>query len=164
MQDMDSTLGISPNLASSAADPVVAEFGRVRLRWHARSLRGNRTIAEAARLVGLNRDELSRIERGETKQIQFQTVAKLLAGYQCALGDLFEVEAATQPKTSVPLYIHAVAALANGTIPIKSVGRRAVRRPAELDVTTAGDEAAFSPSPSNTPTRRRRSPVGTHNR
>lgn len=67
------------------------------LRWHARSLRGSRTPVDAARLVALNRDELSRIERGETKQIQFQTVAKPPAGYGCALTDLFEIAVATEP-------------------------------------------------------------------
>ena len=36
-------------------------------------------------MVRLNRDELSRIERGETTQIRFETLAKLLAGYRCGL-------------------------------------------------------------------------------
>jgi hypothetical protein len=39
----------------------------------------------------VNRDELSRIERGETVQIRFETLAKLVSGYHCSLEELLEV-------------------------------------------------------------------------
>ncbi|MHB1711712.1 MAG: helix-turn-helix domain-containing protein, partial [Acidimicrobiales bacterium] len=172
VQGMDGTAGITPvaspalrSSAAAAADPVVAEVGPVRLRWHARSLRGSRTIVDAARLIGINRDELSRIERGETKQIQFQTVAKFLAAYGCALTDLFEVEPAAPEQAPTPLYVHVVKALAHGTLPLQPVRRRAVRRAAEPDVTSTADEAAFSPSgPDAPPRRRQRAAAGTLNR
>jgi len=71
--------------------PVVATWGDVELRWHAAELRGERSLAQAARELGVNRDELSRIERGETVQIRFETLAKLVSGYHCSLEDLLEV-------------------------------------------------------------------------
>lgn len=71
--------------------PVVARYGDVELRWHARELRGDRTLVQAARELGVNRDELARIERGETVQIRFETLAKLVSGYRCSLSDLLEV-------------------------------------------------------------------------
>lgn len=71
--------------------PVVAAWGDVELRWHAAELRGERSLVQAARELGVNRDELSRIERGETVQIRFETLAKLVSGYRCSLEDLLEV-------------------------------------------------------------------------
>lgn len=147
----------------AALAPVLAEIGNVRLRWHARDLRGSRSLREAAELVGMNRDELGRIERGETKQIQFQTLAKFLAAYRCTLDDLFEVEVAEGPS-SAPLYAGAVAALAAGTLSAAVPGRRCVRRDSPADMVAESDESSFAGSSTQTGERRRRSPVGTLNR
>jgi DNA-binding Xre family transcriptional regulator len=144
-------------------DPVVAEFGAIRLLWCARRLRGDLTITEAARRVGLNRDELARIERGETKQIQFKTVAKLIVGYGCAVTDLFEVQPAVVEDESAPFYGGTLAALATGIVPNESAGRRTVRRSPDLDVIGEHEEAMFAASP-EPPARRRRSPIGTAGR
>lgn len=149
----------------SAPVPVIAEVGGVRLLWHARELRGARSLREAALLVGMNRDELGRIERGETKQIHFRTLAKILAAYHCTLDDLVKVEVA-ESHGSAPLYAGAVAALAAGTLPGAAPLRRAVRRSTAADVVDEGDEDSFavSTSAAQASAGRRRSPVGTLNR
>ena len=139
-------------------DPVVATEHGVRLLLHARSLRGTQTLVEIATRAGINRDELSRFEKGETTQVRFATIAKLLAAYNCSLEDLFEVERASQPE-SAPLYAGALAALTAGTLP-RSVSRRAVRRSTELDVVSDVEEQAFARSPVVS-AGRRRAPVGT---
>jgi DNA-binding Xre family transcriptional regulator len=144
--------------------PVIAEVGDVRLLWHLRELRGARSLREAAELVGMNRDELGRIERGETKQIHFQTLAKLLAAYRCDLDDLFEV-AITTAHGPIPLYTGAVAALTANTLPAAGT-RRSVRRSTTADVVNEGDEDSFAASKQadQSPARRRRAPLGTLNR
>lgn len=148
--------------AGSADDaPVIAEVEGLKLRWHARELRGSRSLVEAAALVGLNRDELSRIERGETKQIHFRTIAKLLAGYNCSVSELVDVEWVGEEGAALPLYVHAVEALTHGVPPNQPPRRRAVRRSSEADVVEPGDEATFAPSLNEPAPRRRRSPSGT---
>ena len=92
---------VSPELSllsegdgSEEFSPIVADVEGVRLLLHARQLRGRMTLVEASRRAGLNRDELSRLEKGETTQVRFSTIAKLLAAYGCSLADLVEVERA----------------------------------------------------------------------
>lgn len=143
---------------STTADPVVAEVDGVRLYWHVRALRGDRSLTEAAKMVRLNRDELSRIERGETTQIRFETLAKLLAGYRCELVDLFHVES-TPSDTPQPLYEGALAALRSGVIKGATPTRRAVRRSSSFDAVDDADEQDFAPSP-DVRSARRRSSVG----
>lgn len=137
--------------------PIVAEVDGVRLRLHLRRLRGAMTLVEVARRGGLNRDELSRLERGETSQVRFSTLAKLLSVFDCSLDDLIEIERAS---AHAPLYAGALAALADGTIPAPGPGRRAVRRALADEVAAAADEASFAPS-AVVRSDRRRSPVGT---
>ena len=147
----------------SDREPVVAQAGGVRLVLHARKLRGTRTLVQAAQLCGLNRDELSKIERGETKQIRFDTLAKLLAGYQCQLTDLVEVKAEPFPQ-QVPLYTAALAALGSGLLAPVPPQRRTVRRDASADVVHEHDESAFAATADAAPDpepRRRRRPTGT---
>jgi DNA-binding Xre family transcriptional regulator len=143
-----------PRLVESGyEDPVVAEVGGVRLVWHARALRGERSLTEAAKLVRLNRDELSRIEKGETTQIRFETVVKLIAGYQCQLTDLLhvEVEPTDTPK---PLYEGALEALRAGAL-LPTSRRRTVRRASSLDVVDEGDARRFASAPEVQSPRRR---------
>jgi DNA-binding Xre family transcriptional regulator len=109
-------------VAGSADAPIVASYGGVRLRWHARELRGDRTLAEAARATGINRDELSRIERGETVQIRFETLAKLVEGYGCAVSDLIEI-AATEPDAAAAPWRGPLAALRAGRVRAGVPGR-----------------------------------------
>jgi DNA-binding Xre family transcriptional regulator len=147
------------------ADPIVARAGGLCLRWRARALRGDRTIAEAARMVDLNRDELSRIEKGETIQIRFETLAKLLVGYNCELSDLVEVVSDVEEAGpgARPLYAGVLDALEAGVIERRTAGRRAVRRSPEVDILVENDEARFAPSPV-VRSARHRAPVGTANR
>ncbi|MHB8185499.1 MAG: helix-turn-helix domain-containing protein [Dermatophilaceae bacterium] len=162
---MSRTVIASAAQERSAPAPVIAEVGVVRLLWHARELRGTRSLREAAALVGMNRDELGRIERGETKQIHFQTLAKILAAYRCTLDDLLEVDVAPAHGPT-PLYAGAVAALAAGPLPADAPMRRTVRRSTTTDVVNEGDEDFFAVSTqaAQVPAGRRRSPMGTLNR
>ena len=153
--------GTESGRASTAVDvvhePVVADVEGVRLRLHARERRGSLTLVEVARRTGLDRDELRRLEKGETTQVRFSTLAKLLAVYDCALEDLVTVERVEQES---PLYAAALAALVDGTLPESGRRRRAVRRGASSDSISEGEESAFAASGSS-PSRRRRAPVGT---
>ncbi|MHB1511194.1 MAG: helix-turn-helix domain-containing protein [Acidimicrobiales bacterium] len=148
--------------AEPGADPIVARAVGVRLRFHARSLRGERSVAEAARLVGLNRDELARMERGETTQIRFETIAKLVAGYRCKLSDVIEVEPDPDAGSSVPrpLYAGVLAALGAGVLKPESPRRRTVRRTSAGEILAEEDETGFALS-SSAISAHRRSPIGT---
>ena len=94
---------------------MVASWGGVELRWHAAELRGDRSLAQAARELGVNRDELSRIERGETVQIRFETLAKLVSGYHCTLADLLEVASPGDPDAAP--WSGPLAAIREGRVP-----------------------------------------------
>ncbi len=137
--------------------PVVAEVDGVRLRLQLRQLRGSMTLVEVARRGRLNRDELSRLERGDTTQVRFSTLAKLVAMYGCSLDDLIAIE--RQPE-GTPLYGGALAALADGTVPASGPGRRAVLRSVHGDLVPNGDENEFAPS-DHVRGGRRRAAVGT---
>lgn len=137
--------------------PVVADVKGVRLVLRARHLRGRMTLVEAAHRAGLNRDELSRLERGETTQVRFSTIAKLLAAYGCTLTDLVAVE---RVPTRTPLYAGALAALEAGVLASRGPDHRAVRRSTELDVIPDGEESTFVSAAETTP-RWQRSAVGT---
>lgn len=160
---MSSTQRDVSSPGASTNDPVVASVAGLRLRWHARALRGDRSLAEAARLVRLNRDELSRIERGETTQIRFETLAKLLVGYGCGLDDLLEVEPKDNETVAAPLYTGVLAALGDRSTSVRPPARRAVRRSVDADILPEDDEARFAPSAPKRSTRRR-PPPGTLNR
>lgn len=112
-------------ILASCGEPVVADVDGVRLDLHARRLRGEMSLVEAAFRTELNRDELRRLEKGETTQVRFSTLAKLLAAYECALDELIEVE---RVPVAAPLYAGALAALADGVLGGSAPGRRAVRR------------------------------------
>lgn len=106
-----------------ASSPIVAAYGGVELHWHARELRGERTIAEMAREIGMNRDELARIERGETVQIRFETLAKLMSGFGCGLNDLLEAVPITPREESAP-WLAPLSALKDGRVLPGVPGRR----------------------------------------
>lgn len=77
------------------SSPVVAESVSARLTLELRALRGSRSLTEVADVVGIRSDELGRIERGETKQMRFSTLLRLLEGLGIELHDLFKVERST---------------------------------------------------------------------
>lgn len=164
MRGMSGSMLVSPELSllsegdgSEEFSPIVADVEGVRLLLHARQLRGRMTLVEASRRAGLNRDELSRLEKGETTQVRFSTIAKLLAAYGCSLADLVEVE---RVPATAPLYAGALAALEAGVLGGNGPGRRAVRRSSDLDVISEDEEATFAPAAEAT-SRRRRSAAGT---
>ena len=164
MRGMSGSALVSPELGalsegdgSEEFSPIVADVEGVRLLLHARQLRGRMTLVEASRRAGLNRDELSRLEKGETTQVRFSTIAKLLAAYGCSLADLVEVE---RVPATVPLYAGALAALEAGELGGNRHGHRAVRRSSDLDVISEDEEATFAPAAEAT-SRRRRPAVGT---
>ena len=164
MRGMSGSALVSPELGalsegdgSEEFSPIVADVEGVRLLLHARRLRGRMTLVEASRRAGLNRDELSRLEKGETTQVRFSTIAKLLVAYGCSLADLVEVE---RVPAAAPLYAGALAALEAGVLGGDRPGRRAVRRSSDLDVISEDEEATFAPAVAGA-SRRRRPAVGT---
>ena len=164
MRGMSGSALVSPELGalsegdgSEEFSPIVADVEGVRLLLHARQLRGRMTLVEASRRAGLNRDELSRLEKGETTQVRFSTIAKLLVAYGCSLADLVVVE---RVPAAAPLYAGALAALEAGVLGGDRPGRRAVRRSSDLDVISEDEEATFAPAVAGA-SRRRRPAVGT---
>lgn len=111
--------------------PTVAEGASLRIRSNIRVLRGDLSLAAAARAVGIDRNELRRIEKGETNQIRFDTLVKLCEAYHCTVADLLEVEPAGTTSDE-PVYAGALMAFSQGLI--APAPRRAVRRDASLDV------------------------------
>lgn len=98
-----------------AEQPVALEGG-LALFVHASELRGDLSRAEAARRVGIGADELAKIERGETTQVRWVTLLKLMSAYRCSLQDLVEVRA-TEPIPEVePAYARTLEALRVGRL------------------------------------------------
>ena len=140
--------------------PVIAEVKKIRVRSHARLLRGSRSLSEAADLVGLNKDELRRIEKGETRQIRFETIAKLLSAYNCTLDELLEVEAVDE-KVKDSIYEQALRFYVTNEDYSAQPLRRAVRRSESFDMQDEAEFAAFIASDVGAEIpRRRRPPLG----
>ena len=99
-------------------------------------------MSEAADLVGLNKDELRRIEKGETRQIRFETIAKLLSAYNCTLDELLEVEAVDE-KVKDSIYEQALRFYVTNEDYSAQPLRRAVRRSESFDMQDEAEFAAF---------------------
>lgn len=100
---------------SLAKAPRVAHDGDATLVLRAVEMRGDRSCAEAARLIGIRADELARIERGETSQVRWLTILKILRGYECSVEDLLEVEYEAPPPVE-PAYVKPLQAIVDGRI------------------------------------------------
>jgi DNA-binding Xre family transcriptional regulator len=77
---------------------------------------GDMSRAEAARRVGIGSDELAKIERGETTQVRWVTLLKLMRAYGCSLQDLVEVRAMEPVREVRPAYARALEALRAGQL------------------------------------------------
>ena len=130
---------------SSAPSVVAANVGGLQVVLHARALRGERSLREAAVLVGLNRDELSRIEKGGTTQIRFETIAKILSGYSCSLEELMEVRKIPQ-ENKKSLYGHVVSYLAEHGAVGSEPAQRTVRSAPEVNMHEDEDRVVFDSS------------------
>lgn len=106
---------------------VVAEVAGECLIVRAQELRGERTLSDIAARIGIRQDDLSRIERGETQSIRFETLLKLCSVYEVGLSELFAVESVA-PRRESPL-ARVLAGVEAGTVqthqPAK--GRRKLR-------------------------------------
>jgi DNA-binding Xre family transcriptional regulator len=92
---------------------AVAEEGDCTLFVRARELRGSRSLKNMAAAIGIRPDELSRIERGETRQIRFVTILSMLRAFHCSADDLLVIEG--KPRTT-PLYNGVMQALKDGRL------------------------------------------------
>ncbi|MEX2291986.1 MAG: helix-turn-helix transcriptional regulator [Mycobacteriales bacterium] len=79
-----------------------------------RSLRGDRSLREAAEAIGIRADELSKIEQGRTKQIRWETLFRMLRTYRCGIDDLLHMEEQRATDTENPRAV-MLAALRAGT-------------------------------------------------
>ena len=130
-----------------AAASVATRQGRA-LLLRARELRGALSLAVAAKRIGIRPDELGKIERGETKQVRWETLLGMAEAYEVEVGDLL-VTAQTAPETA-PAYAGILAAMRAGgiarVIPPRFVGDPDVARTerADLDRDRAVTVADFS--------------------
>ena len=133
---------------------VVAEVAGEQLVIRAKQLRGNRTLSEIAARMGMRQDDLGKIERGETKSIQYETLLKLCAVFEVTPSQLFTVESSL-PRKANPLE-RVLAGIEAGTIQTHKVGPRARKlRPAELKI-DLGAASEFSDFEEPAEPRRRR--------
>lgn len=125
-------------------DSVVAEVAGEQLVIRAKQLRGNRTLTEIAARMGMRQDDLGRIERGETKSIQYETLLKLCAVFEVTPSQLFTVES-SRPRRANPLE-RVLAGIEAGTIQTHKVGPRVRKlRPVEpkMDLDAAVEFSDF---------------------
>ena len=124
-----------------AAASVATRQGRA-LLLRARELRGELSLAAAARRIGIRPDELGRIERGETRQVRWETLLGMAEAYKVEVGDLL-VTAQAESETE-PAYAGLLAAMRSGSIagviPPRFVGDPDVVLAERGDL--AGDRAA----------------------
>jgi len=135
--------------AHPAAASVATREGR-ELLLRARELRGELSLATAAKRIGIRPDELGRIERGETRQVRWETLLGMAEAYEVEVGDLL-VTAQAELETE-PVYAGLLAALRAGgaarVVPPRFVGDPDVVRAEreDLDHDRAGTIADFAES------------------
>ena len=95
--------------------PQVAAVGDQHLRIRLSEIRGSRTLREFAEEVGIRADEISRIERGETHQVRWETLLKIFIAGRVNIGDLFEMDT-TPPQQGEPSWAAPLRALRAGTV------------------------------------------------
>lgn len=59
---------------------------------------GKITQAELSRFTGITQKQISALENGKTKAIEFETMVKLCRFFGCTLDDLFKIEEDYQPE------------------------------------------------------------------
>lgn len=91
-----------------------------------RELRGDRTLSDVAAQVGIRQDDLSRIERGETSSIRYETILKLCTEFHVGPEALFRIEEENL-ETSSPLE-KVLAAVARGDIELHQVPKNRRRQ------------------------------------
>lgn len=106
-----------------AAASVATRHGRA-LLLRARELRGELSLAAAARRIGIRPDELGKIERGETRQVRWETLLGMAEAYEVEVGDLLVT--AQAESEAEPAYAGILAAMRSGSmarvIPPRFVG------------------------------------------
>jgi DNA-binding Xre family transcriptional regulator len=135
--------------AHPVAASVATRQGRA-LLLRARELRGDLSLAAAAKRIGIRPDELGKIERGETRQVRWETLLGMVEAYEVEVGDLL-VTAQAESETE-PVYAGLLAAMRSGSIagviPPRFVGDPDVVRAerADLDHGVADTIADFAES------------------
>jgi transcriptional regulator with XRE-family HTH domain len=118
-----------------AAASVATREGRELLR-RARELRGELSLAAAAKRIGIRPDELGKIERGETRQVRWETLLGMAEAYEVEVGDLL-VTAQAESETE-PIYAGLLAAMRSRSmarvIPPRFVGDPDVARAEREDL------------------------------
>jgi len=92
---------------------VLASRDGTTLLLRARELRGDLSLAAAARRIGIRADELGRIERGETRQVRWDTLLGIAAAYDVEVADLLVT---TNDPEVQPAYAGVLAAIRAGQI------------------------------------------------
>lgn len=138
----------------------VARDGQSALLLSLRFLRGDRSLEEVAGQAGIRADELSRIERGLTKQIRWETLLRLMRTYECRPDELLEVRENTSGTglgTPREFMLAAIEAGVGGHVPTRRL---------QLDATSTGlneaAEADLAAPVQGGSTRRKFEPESTH--
>lgn len=134
---------------------VVARSEMGQLIVRARELRGDRTLTDVARVVGIRQDELGKIERGETTSIRFDTLLRLCAAYRVDVGELLSVQQSPAPPAG--LLGAVLAGLADGSLATDQPARaRSAAQDADLFMEPSEAAAALAGREEPVPARGRR--------
>lgn len=149
------TLPRTASIEHAGGAAVAVRSGRT-LLLRARDLRGSLSLAAAARRIGIRPDELGKIERGETKQVRWETLLGMAEAYDVEVGELL---VATPQSRVEPAYAPILAALRSGRLVATVPPRRFALDPdillaerdleRELETPSTAEVAAFAePAPS----------------
>lgn len=124
---------------------VAARSGRT-LLLRARDLRGSLSLAAAARRIGIRPDELGKIERGETKQVRWETLLGMADAYDVEVGELL---VAMPPFRVDAAYAGILDALRSGRLVATVPPRRFVLDPDTLLAERELERGLEAPSPTD---------------
>ena len=97
----------------AAGQTVLASREGRTLLLRARELRGDLSLAAAARRIGIRADELGKIERGETRQVRWETLLGIASAYDVEVADLLVTT--SEPEIQ-PAYAGVLTAIRAGQI------------------------------------------------
>lgn len=106
---------LMPSSFVKGEEVAVADSGDLHLVLRLRALRGSRTLTALAAEVGIRADELGRIERGETSQVRWATLLRIIVATGGRIDDVLRItrddESEDTPSWAAPL-----AALRDGRV------------------------------------------------
>ncbi len=143
IEGMDVTISRAATIGDLGGATVAARSGRT-LLLRARELRGPLSLVAAAVRIGIRPDELGKIERGETKQVRWETLLGMADAYNVEVGELL---VATPPPQDDAGYAGVLYAIRSGRLAASMPPRRFAHDPDAL--LTERERDADAPSPAD---------------